>query len=96
MFRLALASILLLSAPQVAAQTVAHQDANGASTNCPDAIESSAVADPAPAANGNVSVQTASPKPGSGGTLGETSRSAAPRQAAPRVRWHSFLPGMMK
>ncbi len=97
MIRLALASILLLSTPLAAAQAVAHQGANGASASCPGAVEESdAATGSAPAANGTAPALPASAAPVPGNPLGETARSASPRQATPRVRWHSFLPGMMK
>lgn len=97
MIRFALASLLLLSAPFAAAQTIAHQNANGASANCPGSVEESdAAAASAPAANGMAPAIPTSTAPSPGNPLGEASRSASPRQATPRVRWHSFLPGMMK
>lgn len=97
MIRFALATILLVSAPFAAAQSVAHQNANGASANCPGSVEESdATVASAPAANGTANAPTTSSAPAAANPLGESSRSASPRQAAPRVRWHSFLPGMMK
>lgn len=96
MKRLALTALLLSVSALAAAQVVTpnHASGDGANTSCPDAVR----ADAAASAEGrpdDVALPPAAVMP-------TVPAKAAPAKATPSMRpktgmrWHSFLPGMMK
>lgn len=100
MQRVALTLFLLSMSALAAAQVITPSmaDGNGAGGNCPEAA--AAAAAPASAEEGRPD-DVAVPAAAAGPASGELPARSAPPRPTPSVRpktmrWHSFLPGMMK
>jgi len=91
MLRPAFAFILIFAASHAGAEPVAHQNANGASATPQNTIQAGTVAPSETAPNASETQPEATSAPST-----VKSPSSSTQHPSPRVRWHSFLPGMMK
>lgn len=90
-YRLLLASfLLLLGTNALAAMDRVHSASGEASSPCP----TTAMAEPAE--SNIVKSDVANPAADHAAVPASTRSAAAPTSVRPTMRWHSFLPGMMK